>query len=169
MQKMPGLLIPILAGASAVVTIIAFALSHVTETELLVFLGALGTIWFVAIFILVGRYLITNLRTSGSFWSAAFSVLLLVLVVYIGAEALFRGSVSGLDFDSFSWLQLNGLVGIAFGLIIGFVELRYRYAAQFKRCPDCDEDVRKAAKVCKFCAFRWPAEGAAEAEVSAAV
>jgi hypothetical protein len=168
MQKLAGLLTPTLAAAGAIVTIIAFALSYVTETERLVFLGALGVVWFVVLTVLVGRDLFTNLRTSGPIWSGVLSFFFFGLVIYIGVEALINGSVSGLDLHSFSWLQVNGLFGIAVGLTIGFVALRSRYTAQFKRCPDCCEDVREAAKVCKFCTFRWPAGGAAEAEVNAA-
>ena len=37
-----------------------------------------------------------------------------------------------------------------------FERLKQRlYDEEFKKCPDCAEDVKKEARVCKHCGYRW--------------
>jgi predicted MFS family arabinose efflux permease len=159
MQK---LLTPTLAAISALIAILTFAFSYLTLHDLEVPLAVLGCIWFAAVLALVCHELLTVRRGEGSSVSVGLSVFFLVLAIGVGVDALLGESISGVEFDKFSWLQVNGIVGIAIAVGIAIFELNRRYSAQFKKCPDCAEEVRKTARVCKWCAHAWSADELAE-------
>jgi hypothetical protein len=164
---MQRFLTPWLTVVSLAIAALTFVISYVSTVDMFAFLGVLGVIWTTAVFVASVRSLITTWRGDGSIWSIAAWSFCAVLFLYLGMSVLFDDSRYGLQFTGLSWLQMYGLVGVVVGLTIGVLEIKYRYSARFKGCPDCDEDVRVAAKVCKFCAYRWPTDSAAEVEVSA--
>jgi hypothetical protein len=156
------LLTPVLAAISALIAILTFTFSYLTIDDLKIPLAVLGCIWFGVVLALVCRELLAVRRDGMSAWSIVF----LTLVIAEGIDALLGKSISGVEFDRFSWLQANGLIGIGIGVAIGISELKQRYAAQFKECPRCAEEVRKAARVCKWCAHAWEADEVPESAVA---
>jgi hypothetical protein len=50
--------------------------------------------------------------------------------------------------------------GIALYAIYG--ERKRARAASVKECPDCRETVKRLARVCRYCGYRWPEEQAEE-------
>lgn len=43
-------------------------------------------------------------------------------------------------------------------LYVIYEERKRARAASVKECPDCLETVKKAARVCRWCGYRWPEE-----------
>jgi hypothetical protein len=60
-----------------------------------------------------------------------------------------------------SWLIILGVVAYFITGILLYVlwdAHRRTRAASVKECPDCLENVKRAARVCRYCGYRWPEE-----------
>lgn len=144
------------------VAIATFGLSYLSGEGTLIVLGGLGVAYFIVILIYLAYDLIASWRKGGESASRDVGVASFLLGTFFGSifAALVAGeSISGIQFQSFGWLQVNGLVGVVFFSFVCLTWLQQRRVSKFKRCPDCVEEVRKAANVCKFCGYRWATGG----------
>ena len=61
--------------------------------------------------------------------------------------------------NSWTFWLLTSPLGVG---ILSFVVVRYFYERdqqkQKKRCPRCDEEIRRAAMVCRFCGYQYTAK-----------
>lgn len=58
-------------------------------------------------------------------------------------------------------LYVIGGVGLSVGIFAAaayYLQVRERAAKSVKTCPDCAEQVKVAAKVCRYCRYRFPVE-----------
>jgi hypothetical protein len=145
-----------LTQAGAIVAVVTFGLSYLTTNGVVTALGVVGIAWFAVGGLLFGQGLIRSWRDeTASVLQFYLLLFCLTLVLYILVSQCVGHPASGSHFHSFSWLQVNGLAGIGLAALAGIALLQDRHQANFKRCPDCYEEIRRAARVCKFCGYRW--------------
>lgn len=68
--------------------------------------------------------------------------------------------------DERGTLYVIGAVGLSVGIVAAaayYLQMRQLAAKSVKTCPDCAEQVKVAAKVCRYCRYRFPVEEEATA------
>lgn len=83
-----------------------------------------------------------------------------VLLPIFTASIVSRGDNSLLIILGATLYFITGIL-----LYVIYDERKKIRASSVKECPDCLESVKKAARVCRYCGYRWPEEQS-EASVS---
>ena len=107
--------------------------------------GGLGTL-------IAGRDVAPSRRLQVTLIMSAYG-LALSAMLFVGGELL--GPGLHLTDGGFNGWTVVGLAAAAFGCVLASVSARAWSAGAHKTCPECAESVRAAARMCRFCGYRF--------------
>jgi hypothetical protein len=137
---------------AAIVGVVSGVAALTTEGDLLAALYAVGKVMtFVGLACCLGLGFWKLLRQPG--WTAGFLLGLGIAGAWVAIGDPDLG-ISG-DPDTFGYWQVIGLAFVVEALAIALGLAYAIHSRSLKRCPDCISTVPAAAKVCRYCGYRF--------------